>query len=448
MAKIIAIDRKLRHLDRQLVLDTDDATCCCGGPVYLIFRDCCTAEVTFAVREDIAQIVLRSCPPTRFLYVFKIDGRDQCNFHDPIAPTRRSRVDLFYVQALGIPIIEDAGRLSCVPTLQSNNWARCYTTTCPVCDTNCCLRGFYRKRCPVLETGGGESLVCCNFGNNPTATYYWNKRVITEGYISLNNRGSLDPFCPEPVCYPELFRGRSLEQDTGTLRYNFRTCDDDGIPLLNGRGICLSRNEYRLEERTFRRYGFDGTIPWATNCLQYVDDVVRDENRITDCGDADRSIHSVLPGYPDTWFPRFRAVRTLPFDNGVEACTELILMPAGPTTEREVCSPVSGHVGTCTRRIGGYLEVTTYTTSFDMTIGCGGGRFYFEQYAETRAQGQMECPEPGSLIGRKTTIWEATYSINIPTRRFCDTDMCDGFATEPGGGGPFVTPVGGALGLL
>lgn len=36
MAKIIAIDRKLRHLDRQLVLDTDDdgASCCCGP-------DCC-----------------------------------------------------------------------------------------------------------------------------------------------------------------------------------------------------------------------------------------------------------------------------------------------------------------------------------------------------------------------------------------------------------------------
>jgi len=446
MAKIIAIDRKLRHLDRKLVLDTDDATCCCGGPAYLIFRDCCTGVVTFAVREDIARIVRQSCPDTRFLYVFKIDGRDQCNFHDPIAPTQQSRVDLLYVQVNGIPIIDDAGRLSCVPTLQSNNWARCYTTSCPVCDTaNCCLRGFYRKRCPVLETGGGEALVCCNFGNNPTGTYYWNKRRTTEEYTYIRS-GSIDGFCP-PGCYSELLRRRAFNQWTGRIVYNYRICDNDGFRIGNGLGTCLSRDDYTRMDELTRLYAIEGHVENATNCTQYRDVLRNYENRITDCSGYQRGPYDILPGYSDTWFPLVRATRLAGDPDGGE-CTEFISVPSNVVLGAEICNSVNGHVATCTRRFGGALEVTTYTTSFVMTIGCGEGRFYFDQVAETRAEGQWACPDPGSLLRRTHETWEATYSISMPSRRFCDADMCDGYVTEPGSGPDIGVVPRGALALL
>lgn len=418
MAKIIAIDGKVRTAQRRLVTDTLGARCCCAdtGIVY-VFVECCDRLPRFVLTKPAYEALLARCAFTagQLAPMVRRPGSNVCYSYDGAyrTLTREQAV------ALGYEVIEDSTPLVCVDTTRDDRVAnRCNASPrdCRPCPRQCCLVRVWRKNCPdpsrveVLP----KANVCCNYGRVARRTRTYSRRYERDDYTFLNASGSADPFCP-PGCYVDLLAQRTGWQENGREVARFTACDADLNAPANGGFECIEATHYQ------RQYGFRRRWPFAdfrtgdANCLAFEDIGQYDtEQRSQDCTDT-----SLVPA---TFPARIR--RTLQRNLDGSVCNVL-----GPTGD-EFCD--DSYQGRCSY-VNERGEVITSTTTYRYSVSCRQGSFYLLQETEVRHGDNVDpsCPElVGALIRTERYQEEATFSILTERADGCPTNVCDGYAKD------------------
>jgi len=436
MAKIIAIDGRVRAANRRLVTDALGAPCCCVdvGRLY-IFRECCDNLPRFVVTQAVRDELIQRCSLTLGSFptiLVRQQGSNTCYSLDITTAGTITREDAIRA---GYPIIEDAQTLECVdrtrPDLQPNN---CFAspTQCRPCPRQCCLTHIYRKNCPDIHVADAlpKANICCSYGSRARRIYRHEMRYQRENYLTLNTAAIPDPWCPYTGCLQELFGERVSTQRNEEDISLYIACPDV-LPPNNRRHVCESYSLYTRDTSTTRRWAFAAPRPTDTNCLQYEDTVNDQENRNNDCGPDGGLIPS---GFPRRMG---RIARRRP------ECDVYAIGAGDP-----VCDDIDV---TC---VIGDVNDQAYTTErliYRYGVSCTTGSAYYRLERETRSGRQIAGPcQPDKLIARETMEMRWSYSIQILDRRDCPTNICDGYArsgsvsTFPVGPG-LVTPTEGAF---
>jgi hypothetical protein len=438
MAKIIAIDGRVRAANRRLVTNALGAPCCCAdtGVIY-VFVECCDRLPRFVLTKAAMDALLARCAfssdqPTA---VVRRPGSDVCYSYDPAyrTLTRDQAV------ALGYEVIEDSTLLLCVDTTRPDGVAnRCNAAPedCRPCPRQCCLMRVWRARCPDptrVETLP-KANVCCNYGRVARRTLYYSRRYERSDYTVLNASGSTDPFCP-PGCYVDLLTARYSTVDTGREVARFTACNDDLEIPDDGGFECIEAEHRSTVESINRRWAFLNPQPNDSSCLTYVDSPTFDEQRSAECRDT-----SLVPG----GFPA-RLRRTIQRNADGSVCN--ILDRDGP---EEFC--LDRYQATCVTDIPN-VSRATITTTYQYAVGCRQGSFFWLREVEVRQPDNVDpsCPQAaGALIYRERYQEEYTWSIATERADGCPVNVCDGyqregtystFPTAPG----VVTPADGAF---
>jgi hypothetical protein len=439
MAKIIAIDGRVRAANRRLVTNALGAPCCCAdtGVIY-VFVECCDRLPRFVLTKAAMDALLARCAfsPEQPTAVVRRPGSDVCYSYDPAyrTLTRDQAV------ALGYEVIEDSTLLLCVDTTRPDGVAnRCNAAPedCRPCPRQCCLMRVWRARCPDptrVETLP-KANVCCNYGRVARRTLYYSRRYERSDYTVLNASGSTDPFCP-PGCYVDLLLVQGGFVESGREVARFTACNDDLEIPDDGGFECLEAEHYQREYGFGRRWPFRDFRPGDSNCLAYEDiNQYDNEQRSAECRDT-----SLVPG----GFPA-RLRRTIQRNADGSVCN--ILDRDGP---EEFC--LDRYQATCVTDIPNVSRATV-TTTYQYQVGCRQGSFFWLREVEVRQPDNVDpsCPQAaGALIYRERYQEEYTWSIATERADACPVNVCDGyqregtystFPTAPG----VVTPADGAF---
>jgi len=444
MAKIIAIDGRVRAANRRLVTNALGAPCCCpSARSFRLFYNCCdlgNAVPILAVSEAVVLHLQATCESGVDLVV-RLGGRADC--FSPGSQTQN--VTREQAESMGLVIVDDAARLTCQATDESFPVDRCYTQTCPECPGECCLLNYFRHQCPdarvvIIDNGVPDRKRnrCCNYGREAEAIWTHSRREVVEGYTSFQYYEPTNG-CG-PGCYDELLAFRTRRQTYQRYHNRFRACDADGT--TPDRVIdCISGEFYtRIEQTTRRRDNLD-------NCLAYVDDVNDNESRSTDCWTDLASGYPISPLFPRR--PSRSNVRN--YDGTIWVNIEPETGSVTNDLDGTVCEDVSNFRSIQRQLLDRdqYTE-TEWLTTFRYGVDCSGGSYLFDQMATTRVYG-LGCPRDGAILGRVHIVTQSSYSIRITARDNCDPASCNGFQRpEPTGPAlPFSPePVPGALEFL
>ena len=438
MAKIIAIDGRVRAANRRLVTDALGAPCCCAdtGVIY-VFVECCDRLPRFVLTKAAMDALLARCAfsPDQLTAVVRRPGSHICYSYDPAYRTLTREQAI----ALGYEVLENSSLLLCVDTTRPDAVAnRCNAAPedCRPCPRQCCLMRVWRARCPDptrVETLP-KANVCCNYGRVARRTLYYSRRYERSDYTILNATGSTDPFCP-PGCYVDLLTARYSTVDTGREIARFTACNDDLEIPDDGGFECIEAEHRSTVESINRRWAFLNPQPNDSSCLTYVDSPTFDEQRSADCRDT-----SLVPG----GFPA-RLRRTIQRNADGTVCN--ILDRNG---DEEFCS--DRYQATCVTDIPN-VSRSTVTTTYQYGVGCRQGSFFWLREVEVRQPDNVDpsCPQAANaLIYRERYQEEYTWSIATERRDGCPVNVCDGyqregtystFPTAPG----VVTPADGAF---
>jgi hypothetical protein len=438
MAKIIAIDGRVRAVNGRLVTDALGAPCCCAdtGVIY-VFVECCDRLPRFVLTKAAMDALLARCAfsPDQLTAVVRRPGSDVCYSYDRAART----LTRDQAVALGYEVIEDSTLLLCVDTTRPDGVAnRCNAAPedCRPCPRQCCLMRVWRAKCPDptrVETLP-KANVCCNYGRVARRTLYYSRRYERSDFVVYNATGSVDPFCP-PGCYVDLLTARYSTVDTGREVARFTACNDDLEIPDDGGFECIEAEHRSTYESINRRWAFLNPQPNDSSCLTYVDSPTFDEQRSTEC----RDLSLVPAGFP----PRLR--RTIQRNADGSVCN--ILDRDGP---EEFC--LDRYQATCVTGIPN-VSRSTVTTTYQYGVGCRQGSFFWLREVEVREPDNVDpsCPQAaGALIYRER--YQEEYTWSIATERFdgCPVNVCDGyqregtystFPTAPG----VLTPADGAF---
>lgn len=418
MAKIIAIDGRVRAANRRLVTDTLGAPCCCAhtGVIY-VFVECCDRLPRFVLTKAAMDALLARCAfsPDQLTAVVRRPGSNICYSYDPAYRTLTRDQAL----ALGYEVIEDSSLLLCVDTTRPDAVAnRCNAAPedCRPCPRQCCLARVWRARCPdpTQVATLAKANVCCNYGRVARRTLAYSRRYERSDYTILNATGSTDPFCP-PGCYVDLLTARYSTVDTGREIARFTACNDDLEIPDDGGFQCIEAEHRSTVESINRRWAFLNPQPNDSSCLTYVDSPTFDEQRSTDCRDF-----SLVPaGFPA------RLRRTIQRNPDGSVCN--ILDRNGI---EEFCN--DRYQATCVTDIPNVSRATV-TTTYQYRVNCREGAFFWLREVEVRQPDNVDpsCPQAANaLIYRERYQEEYTWSIATERADGCPANICDGYQRE------------------
>lgn len=440
MARIIAIDRRPRVVNRRMLTDARGATCCCRDVARLyLFRECCDNLPRFAVTQAVRDELVRRCSLTlgNFPTILVHQLGDQTKTCYSLDMTVGGTITREEAIAAGYPIIEDATRLECVdrtrPDLQP---ARCFAspTECRECPRQCCLTAIWRKACPDAQRVDAlpKANVCCSYGRQAERTWSYSLRTEDEVYRVLNNAGGIDPFCP-PGCHVELLTRRSVGTRSGRETAIFTACPDS-LPVPVDAFRCVSAAHYQSEDTLLRRWNFLDPRPGDASCLTSEDTSTSSEYRSQDC-----LARTIIPLEDVGGGIGFKARPTRIARGNGRRCNQYIQNGGGePACDdvQEVCTddlygdPNSGYT------------ITTETT-FRYGLACNQGSYYWRQVIEVRTGDRFttDCPR-GALVSRSVIEERSEWSIRVLDRRECPTNVCDGYARDGTISSFPVTPLG------
>lgn len=430
MARIIAIDRRPRVVNRRMLTDARGATCCCRDVARLyLFRECCDNLPRFAVTQAVRDELVRRCSLTlgNFPTILVHQLGDQTKTCYSLDMTVGGTVTRDEAIAAGYPIIEDATRLECVdrtrPDLQP---ARCFAspTECRECPRQCCLTAIWRKACPDVQVVDAlpKANVCCSYGRKARRIYRTSMRYENVSYLTLNTAAVPDAWCPYVGCLQELF-GQRVNTQRDEEDVSVYTACPDVLPPDNNAYICERRSVYTRDASTTRRWAFADPRPTDTDCLTHEDTVSDQEYRNNDCGPD----YGLIPATFPRRLGRNRRPRPL--------CDELVFGGSEP-----VCNDIDE---TCVEVDLQYGTTRTTRTIFRYGVTCNQGSAFFRQEVEVRSNAGVSAPcAPDKLISRSTFEQSWSYSIQVLDRRECPTNVCDGYARDGTISTFPVTPIG------
>lgn len=231
--------------------------CCCIANTVYAWSECCDGNpriyVSFQTLDRIP------CTSTVIKY------GPNCYRFVPF-----SGIPLQQAQDLGYTIVDDHTLITCV---QSG----CEEPPCRVCPQECCLIEILPSGCNTDLDQNTANNQCCNYGRMA-------RRFITDitrdefrSRVSINASAD-DTYCP-PGCSHGLQKVYRLVSTAYEEEAQFQRCNEDG--QLDERNLYCTASDYRREEQSVRRYGFEGAP--GQPCLGFTDSVQNDEFRNQDC---------------------------------------------------------------------------------------------------------------------------------------------------------------------
>ena len=443
MAKILAIDGRVRAANGRLITDARGAPCCCPAERrYRIFYNCCdlgSSTPLMAMAPAVFDHITATCQPVPDLVV-RVVGQRAC-YTPGTATASVTREDAV---ARNLLIVENIAQVQCVPTRDDLPVDQCYTESCPECPQDCCLTDYFRHDCPdiqyvVLANGVPDPKRnrCCVYGREAEVIWSHDVRTTEEQYTSFQY-GEATNGCP-PGCYDNLLAFRRNSQVTERYVNRFRACEPDGTNPIRFVD-CISGERYvRLALLTRRRDD-------PNNCLGYVDDVNDQESRSSDCWT------NFAEGYPLPPIELFPSRPCRQLVRNYDGTTYFAITEScggDPPTPDTVCEPFTGFYGVQRQQLdrNAYTE-TEYVTTFRYGVDCFSGSYVFDQRATTKQYG-LGCPRDGALLATYHIIRTASYSIRTTASDGCDRSICDGFRTAtPTAPFPFPSPPSPVLGGL
>jgi len=278
---------------------------------------------------------------------------------------------------LGYTVVEDANLITCVH-------AECEEPPCRVCPQDCCLIEIIPTGCRVDLDQDPRNNQCCNYGRVA-------RRFITDitrnefrSRVSVNASPG-DTYCP-PGCSHGLQKVFNLTTTSYEEEAQFQRCDINGT--LDEQTLYCTASDYRREEQSTRRYGFEGEPDQP--CLGYRDSVQSDEFRNQDC----RYGGSLL-GFE---FPPPRP---------------------NPTTGLPECSIFDRQTGPIPDNSNPPGE-WFYTENLARERGCFTGSYTYSLVGVKRAYQNSDCPPPGTVVATSSVTRTFTYSIQMVASEHCE----------------------------
>lgn len=390
------ISGKLRFLVQRFGAATRFVSdCCCITNTVHAWAECCDGNP----RIYISFATLDRVPCTSTVIKYGPNCYRQVPFSEI---TKQEAIDLGYT------IVDDPALITCVP-------AGCEEPPCRVCPQDCCLIEIIPTGCRTELDPSPANNQCCNYGR--VARRFVNDITRDEfrSRISLNASAG-DTYCP-PGCTTGLQKTFRLLSTSYEEEASFQRCNDDGV--VDERTLYCTASDYRREEQSTRRYGFEGSPDQP--CLGFTDSVQADEFRNQDC-----KYSGSLLGFD---FP------------------PPLVNPDTQELECQIFDRQSGPIADDNNPPGEWY----YTENLARERGCFTGSYTYSLVGVKRAYAGSECPPPGTVVATSSYSRTFTYSIQSTDSDFCEGNAyCERYLEGRRQPLPLTDPLDdvGALGLL